>query len=138
MLEEELAAMGIHVIGPVNNLKSAIHLAETPDLDGALLDLNINGAYATEVAEKLRLRAIPFVFVTGYEPPAGLRYREVPVLRKPFTPIELRTALLSCGTDSDSRRLAAGGVQRDCKCRDETRAKGAGGGPSGSAAAARR
>jgi DNA-binding NarL/FixJ family response regulator len=81
MLEEELDAMGIHVIGPVNNLKSAIHLAETPDLDGALLDLNINGAYATEVA--------------GYEPPAGLRYREVPVLRKPFTPIELRTALLS-------------------------------------------
>jgi CheY-like chemotaxis protein len=95
MLEEELDAMGIHVIGPVNNLKSAIHLAETPGLDGALLDLNINGAYATDVAEKLRLRAIPFVFVTGYEPPAGLRYREVPVLRKPFTPIELRTALLS-------------------------------------------
>ena len=95
MLEEELDAMGIHVIGPVNNLKSAIHLAETPDLDGALLDLNINGAYATDVAEKLRLRAIPFVFVTGYEPPAGLRDREVPVLRKPFTPIELRTALLS-------------------------------------------
>jgi hypothetical protein len=27
MLEEELDAMGIHVIGPVNNLKSAIHLA---------------------------------------------------------------------------------------------------------------
>jgi CheY-like chemotaxis protein len=95
MLEEELAAMGIHVIGPVNNLKSAIHLAETPDLDGALLDLNINGAYATDVADKLRLRGIPFVFVTGYEPPAGLRYREVPVLHKPFTQIELRTALLS-------------------------------------------
>ena len=95
MLEEELAALGIHVIGPVNNLKSAIHLAEMPGLDGALLDLNINGAYATDVADKLRLRAIPFVFVTGYEPPAGLRYREVPVLRKPFTPIELRTALLS-------------------------------------------
>ena len=95
MLEEELEALGLHVVGPVNNMKSALQLAEMPDLDGALLDLNINGAYATDVADKLRLRGIPFIFVTGYEPPAGLRHREVQVLRKPFTEIELRMALLS-------------------------------------------
>ena len=45
MLEEELEALGLHVIGPVNNLEPALQLAEMPDLDGALLDLNINGAY---------------------------------------------------------------------------------------------
>src|SRR5665811_826419 len=56
MLQDELEALGIHVIGPVNNLKSAITLAETSELDGALLDLNINGTYATEVANKLRAR----------------------------------------------------------------------------------
>ena len=95
MLEDELAALGIHVVGPVNNLKSAIQLAETPDLDGALLDLNINGAYATEVADKLHVRGVPFAFVTGYEPPEGLRYRDVPVLRKPFSEIDLRMTLLS-------------------------------------------
>jgi hypothetical protein len=38
---------------------------------------------------------VPFIFVTAYERPAGLRYRDVPVLRKPFTEIELRTALIS-------------------------------------------
>jgi CheY-like chemotaxis protein len=95
MLEEELEAIGIHVVGPVNNLKSAVQIAESSELDGALLDLNINGAYATEVADKLRARNIPFIFVTGYQRPTGLRYRDVPVLQKPFTEIELRTALIA-------------------------------------------
>ena len=99
MLEEELEALGLHVIGPINNLKSAVQLAEMPDLDGALLDLNINGAYATEVADKLRVRGIPYIFVTGYEPPAGLKHGHVRVLRKPFTEIELRSALLALWDD---------------------------------------
>ena len=95
MLQDELEALGIHVFGPVNNLKSAIQIAETEVLDGALLDLNINGAYATEVADRLRERDVPFIFVTGYERPAGLRYRDVAVLHKPFSRIDLRSALLS-------------------------------------------
>jgi DNA-binding response OmpR family regulator len=95
MLQDELEAMGIHVIGPINNLKSATLLAETSDLDGALLDLNINGEYATEVADKLRARDIRFIFVTGYDRPVGLKYREIAVLHKPFTIIELRMALIS-------------------------------------------
>ena len=69
MLEEELEAMGIHVDRPGQQSEIGHPSGGNADLDGALLDLNINGAYATEVAEKLRLRAIPFVFVTGYEPP---------------------------------------------------------------------
>jgi len=95
LLEEELEALGIHVVGPVNNLKSAVLLAETADLDGALLDLNINDAYATEVADKLRSRDVPFIFVTAYERPPGLKYRDVPLLRKPFTDLQLRAALIS-------------------------------------------
>ena len=93
-LEDELESLGIHVIGPVNNLKSALWLADQADLDGALLDLNINGEYATEVADKLHVRGIPYVFVTGMEHPGGLRHRDATVLRKPFTPIELRSALI--------------------------------------------
>jgi CheY-like chemotaxis protein len=99
MLEDELESLGIHVIGPVSNMNSALLLAETSALDGALLDLNINGAYATEVADRLRARRVPFIFVTGYDRPEGLRYRDVPVLHKPFTGIELRMALLGLLTD---------------------------------------
>lgn len=95
MLEDELESLGLHVVGPVSNLQSALLLADTTALDGALLDLNINGSYATAVADKLRAREIPYIFVTGYDRPEGLRYRDVPVLRKPFTGIELRMALLT-------------------------------------------
>lgn len=95
MLEDELESLGLHVVGPVSNLKSALLLADTSALDGALLDLNINGSYATEVADKLRAREIPYIFVTGYDRPAGLRYRDVPVLRKPFSGIQLRMALVT-------------------------------------------
>jgi len=33
MLEDELGSMGIHVVGPANNLKSALQLAELLTLD---------------------------------------------------------------------------------------------------------
>jgi CheY-like chemotaxis protein len=95
MLQDQLEELGIHVIGPANNLKSAIQLAEFSNLDGALLDLNINGTYATKVADILRARGVPFVFVTAYDRPPGLRYRDVSVLRKPFTDIDLRMALVA-------------------------------------------
>jgi len=104
MLEEELAAMGIHVIGPVNNLKSAIHLAETPDLDGALLDLNINGAYATDVADKLRLRATRSLSspAMSRQPACAIARCRCCVSRSPRSSCARRCCL--CGTDSDSRR----------------------------------
>ena len=102
MLEDELGSMGIHVVGPANNLKSALQLAELSSLDGALLDLNINGSYTTKVADKLRTRSIPFIFVTGYDRPPGLLYRDVSVLHKPFSPIDLRMALITLLEKSSS------------------------------------
>ena len=95
MLQDQLESFGIHVIGPANNLISAIQLAEFSNLDGALLDLNINGTYATKVADMLRARGVPFIFVTAYDRPRGLRYRDVSVLNKPFTDIDLRMALVA-------------------------------------------
>ena len=62
---------------------------------GALLDLNINGTYATKIADKLRTRGIPFIFVTGYGRPPGLLYRDVSFLHKPFSQIDLRMALIA-------------------------------------------
>jgi CheY-like chemotaxis protein len=95
MLEAELESLGIHVIGPVANLKAALQLTESTDLDAALVDLNISGEYTTAVADKLHTRNIPFIFVSGYAAPAGLLHRDVPFLRKPFTQTDLRLALIS-------------------------------------------
>jgi CheY-like chemotaxis protein len=95
MLESELESLGIHVIGPATNIKSALQLAESSDLDAALVDLNINGEYTTAVADKLRSRNVPFIFVSGHSPPTGLLHREVTFLHKPFTQSDLRVALVS-------------------------------------------
>src|SRR5450759_2199580 len=74
--------------------RNALHTSRIRDMV-RLNGNRSNGTYATEVANKLRARDIPFIFVTGYDRPAGLRYQGVTVLHKPFTQIELRTALIS-------------------------------------------
>jgi hypothetical protein len=46
------------------------------------------------MADALYARNIPFDFVSGYDRPASLKHRDVPMPRKPFGKIEFRLALL--------------------------------------------
>ena len=63
-----LEQAGAEVIGPVANLQSALDLLDkTPNLDGAVLDINLQGNLVFPLADALRQRNIPFVFLTGYE-----------------------------------------------------------------------
>jgi DNA-binding response OmpR family regulator len=71
MLESELDSLGIHVIGPAANLGAALQLAEYPNLDAALVDLNLGGEYTTAVADKLRAFSVPFIFVSAHPAPCG-------------------------------------------------------------------
>jgi DNA-binding response OmpR family regulator len=57
------------------------------EIDGALVDVNLNGVWATEIISMLDRDAIPFVIVTGYEReilPDALR--GFPTIRKPCHP----------------------------------------------------
>jgi CheY-like chemotaxis protein len=63
LLEES----GCRVVGPVGRLESGLKLAQDEQLDGALLDINLHGEYSFAIAEVLRERGVPFMFVTGYE-----------------------------------------------------------------------
>jgi CheY-like chemotaxis protein len=99
-IAEMLAAMlrdfGCEVVGPVPRLAPALRLAESERLDGALLDVNLNGDDAGPVAEALHARGIPFVFVTGYDQSSDLpaRFQDAPRLTKPFALDELHRLLL--------------------------------------------
>ncbi|MHA6720594.1 response regulator [Sphingomonas sp. RS6] len=65
-----------------------------PTVDGVLLDGNLQGAAADEIAVALIERRIPFVFVSGYgrdHLPSGLE--TVPVIEKPFVPRQLTAAV---------------------------------------------
>lgn len=85
LLEELLLDLGCTFLGPATHLAKAAELAGSETMDGAILDLNVGGREVYPVADKLAERRIPFAFVTGYS--AGHvseRYRDRPVLRKPF------------------------------------------------------
>ena len=89
IIEDFLGDFGYSVVGPIENLKAAVFLAATEQIDVAVVDINISGQVATAVADKLIEREIPFLFVSGYDKILGPRYASIPLLRKPFTPEDL-------------------------------------------------
>ena len=62
-----LASRGAIVVGPAPSVDKALSLiAAEPDLDGAILDLNLGGEKSWPVAAALEARRVPFLFATGY------------------------------------------------------------------------
>lgn len=93
VLAEQITELGYTAVGPACNLPEARHLAETVSIDGAVLDLNMNGKISHEIADILSRREIPFVFITEYtKPPLGI-YESIEILQKPFLPNDLRKAV---------------------------------------------
>lgn len=94
MLEDMLVDLGHEVVGTAAHLDAAVRLAETAELDVAMLDLNLNGQKSYPVAAVLRERGLRFVFATGYGGD-GLAeaWRDAPTLQKPFMMQDLEQAL---------------------------------------------
>jgi DNA-binding response OmpR family regulator len=90
-----LRGSGGEVVGPVGRLKSALEFACKPALNGAILDVNLAGEYCIPVAELLLKRAIPFLFLTGYDGGEAMiptALSSVPRLSKPVNRQELLAA----------------------------------------------
>lgn len=92
MLLEDLS---YEVIGPVANVADALAKADEEQIDGALLDANLNGTSSAPIADALIASDVPFIVVTGYGglqlPTAAMN--AAPRLTKPFTELELEQAL---------------------------------------------
>ena len=96
-LSRSLEDMGAIVVGPVATSDKAIAIVEAADtpIDGAVLDINLEGMPAYVVAETLARRAIPFVFATGYDAAAiDARFQHVPRCEKPVKAEHIARALL--------------------------------------------
>ena len=99
LYRQQLEANGAEIVGPIATLYGAIdRLRSLGRLDGAVLDINLQGQHVFPLADALAERAIRFVFATAYEvtivPP---RFAEVPVLGKPVAIDEIAAALLPDG-----------------------------------------
>lgn len=93
MLEGMLHDLGHRVLKAARVAK-AIGPATSEAIDFAILDVNLAGETSYPVADVLRLRGIPFVFTSGYDP-GSLRadFHDVVVLRKPYMPHDIRLAV---------------------------------------------
>lgn len=85
VVRDALEHNGCTVVGPVGRVADGLRLAEQEKLDAAVLDINLNGDRCFPIAETLKGRGVPFVFLTGYDSstviPAALR--ATPRLAKP-------------------------------------------------------
>ena len=81
--------------GPATRLDEALALAEATDADIALLDVNLDGEMSWAVADRLKVRGIPFVFATGYDGGSVLpeAHGGAPFVSKPFQIAELEQLL---------------------------------------------
>ena len=58
---------GATVLGPAPSVSSARSLASDPRPDCVLLDINLDGELAFELAQELQARGMHTVFTTGYD-----------------------------------------------------------------------
>jgi len=92
-LTRVLTKAGAQVVGPAGNIEEALDLVANTPIDRAVLDINLGGRMVTPVAKALAARAIPFVYLTGYQEPG---VDDGPVLRKPAS-LELLLGALASG-----------------------------------------
>lgn len=80
-----LAKHGAVVIGPYDEPRSALKRAIEDGFDVGVIDIDLQGLPAYEVADELMRQGIPFGFTTGYAPDAiPERFSDVPHWLKPF------------------------------------------------------
>lgn len=94
-LECLLESAGCDVVGKAGNVRKALDLVAEVPFDVAILDIDLGGERVTPVAEAIRQRARPLIFLSGYGEdemlPAGLR--SLPRLDKPVDPDALFAAI---------------------------------------------
>jgi CheY-like chemotaxis protein len=94
-VEATLSSFGCAVAGPFAKLGKALDAARTYALDGAVLDINLNGEMVYPLADLLHSLGVPFLFLTGYvASDIPERFRGFQRLQKPLHPYTLRKVLM--------------------------------------------
>lgn len=70
LIEDVLTESHCVVVGPFDQVPTALEAARTLALDAAVLDVNLAGTMVYPVAEMLSARGIPFLLLSGYGPEA--------------------------------------------------------------------
>lgn len=90
-----LEELGCEVVGPAANMAAARELAESEELDAAIVDIRIRGEKAFPICEILADREIPFILSSGYADwPTPEKWQDRPQLPKPYGLEDIEVALV--------------------------------------------
>ena len=94
-IEATLHAFGCEVVGPVATVAEVERLADSADLDGAVLDVNLRGEQVFRALPRLLERGLPVLLSSGYEELTLFpdEFRQLPVLVKPYEGSQLAARL---------------------------------------------
>ena len=106
MVEDMLSEMGCSVVGPAATIESALALARSEQLDGAILDVNVRGERIDPVADALAARGVPVLFATGYGEVKLASGAVATVIDKPYTQEKLARGLAAAMGMTQLRRTA--------------------------------
>ena len=90
-IETAVQSRGWEVVGPVDQMETALSTAGNEEIHAAVLDLNVEGRLVWPVAAILKGRGVPFLFLTGYHESQVVHpdYEDAPTLGKPYIEREL-------------------------------------------------
>ena len=90
-MEDHLLQSGLRIVGPFGRISDALDAIPRNELQGAIVDLNLNGELSFPVIEMLQERSIPVIVCSGYAelPELKSRLSGLPLLPKPWNPQKL-------------------------------------------------
>lgn len=96
---EVLEGAGARIVGPFVSMVEALErLTELTAVDGAVLDIGLNGQDSYPLADALQTTGIPFMFLTGVERhDLPEQFARTPHMLKPFSEDKLIQRLVEIG-----------------------------------------
>lgn len=102
-LVNDLEAAGAVPLGPIATVEQGLRFIATVDrIDAAILNVMLHRKEAFPIADELRKRGIPVVFVTGNDEAVKARFPDVPVHPKPA---DMAAIVLTLASVVAQRRL---------------------------------
>jgi CheY-like chemotaxis protein len=85
MVRDWLAELGYETAGPAPSVRSALNIIAASEVDGAILDVTLDGEDCYPVADALLERGVPIAFATGYGAKGvAPRFKDALMLPKPY------------------------------------------------------
>lgn len=90
-MQDIIQTLGGEVVGPAGRMEAAMRLAQETELDGAVVDLNMDGESTMALIALLAQRNVPVVVTTGYDPSVlPPTVKPVAFLTKPISLVRLK------------------------------------------------